>query len=244
MLTDYELHKQKKLEEGRLAKRKKIARQALLWFPILSGITIIVWGMIYLVSREKPALTNDSAPIEGAIASIALDDQIKGNKDAKAVLVEYSDFQCPACGFYYPILKSLSEEFGDDLAIVYRHFPLPQHKHAKLMAYAAEAAGKQEKFWEMHDLIFDSQKKWTNQRNAEDTVLGYAELLGFDVERFEKNLELQEILEKVDKNYQDGVRAGINSTPTFFLNGEKISNPGSYDEFRNLIINAINKPAA
>lgn len=240
MSSDYELHKQKKLEEKRLTKKKRVARQTLFWLPIFLGIAATVGGMVYFVSREKPIATNNltATAIENIIAP---DDQIKGGQDAKAVLVEYSDFQCPACGFYYPVVKSLSEEFGNNLAIVYRHFPLPQHQHAKLMASAAEAAGKQGKFWEMHDMIFDNQKNWVNLRNVKDIILGYAESLELNIGQFKEALESKEIQQKVEKHYRDGVRASINSTPTFFLNGKKISNPRNYDEFRNIIFQAIDE---
>jgi protein-disulfide isomerase len=82
-------------------------------------------------------------------------------------LIEYSDFQCPACGFYFPLLKKLEEEFGENIAIVYRHFPLSSvHPNAKFAAYAAEAAGKQGKFWEMHDLIFTNQSEWSDKKKC------------------------------------------------------------------------------
>ena len=165
-----------------MTRRKKVIRQIASWFSVIAGIGLIVGGMIYLISRQGPSSPGGPVAIEITIAS---DDWVKGNKDAKVVLIEYSDFQCPACALYYPVLNKFSEEFGDRLAIVYRHFPLPQHQHAKSMAYAAEAAGKQGKFWEMHDMIFDNQRSWTNQRNVKDTVLGYAKTLGLNIEQFE-----------------------------------------------------------
>ena len=237
-MNNYELHKQEKLAKERITKRKKVIRQITLWFSIVAGIGFVIGGMIYFVSRQGSAPTNGQAVIESTIVS---DDIVKGNKDAKTVLIEYSDFQCPACAFYYPVLRRLSEEFGDKLAIVYRHFPLPNHQHAKPMAYAAEAAGFQGKFWEMHDMIFDNQKKWATQSRARDTVVEYAKLLGLNIEQFKKDFDSKEIKQKVEKHYRDGVKAGINSTPTFFLNGKKISNPRNYDEFRNIITQVINE---
>ncbi len=237
-MNDYELRKQEKLEMERTAKRKKVVRQTALWFSVIAGIGLVIWGMIYFVSREKPVLTNDSAAIENIIFA---DDIVKGNKDAKVILIEYSDFQCSACAFYYPIVEKLSEEFGDKLAIVYRHFPLPNHQHAKPMAYATEAAGRQGKFWEMHDMIFDNQKEWAAQSvmKGEKTIEEYAKSLELNIEQFEKDFESKEIKEKVEKHYRGGVKADVTYTPTFFLNGEKIQNPRNYEEFRNIINQAI-----
>ena len=117
-------------------------------------IVLIVAGFAAMAVRLKNGQNQPSLSINKIVSS----DRIKGNPEAKAVLMEYSDFQCPACAAYQPIVKQIVEEFsaegGDKMVFVYRHFPLSQHKNSKKAASAAEAAGKQEKFWEMHDLIF------------------------------------------------------------------------------------------
>ena len=239
-MNNYESHRQEKLAKEHIARKKRFIYQIALWLSIIVGIGLIVGGMIYFVSRQNPALINSSATIESAFAS---DDWIKGNKDAKTILIEYSDFQCPACAFYYPLLKKISEEFGDNLAIVYRHFPLPNHQGAKPMAYAAEAAGKQGKFWEMHDMIFDNQSKWVaqSQSKIKDIAVEYAKSLELNIEQFEKDFGSKEIEQKVEGHYRDGIKAGINSTPTFFLNGQMLQSPRNYDELRNIIIQAIDE---
>lgn len=169
----------------------------------------------------------------GAVAS---DDWKRGNDSAKAVLIEYSDFQCPACGSYYPLVKALHEEFGDSLLVVYRHFPLSQiHANAEPAGRAAEAAGKQGKFWEMHDLLFERQKEWSVDRNASGTFAAYAGALGLDTSRFINDFNSQEVKAEVAADYESGFRAGIAGTPTFFLNGKKIQNPRSYEEFKKVI---------
>ena len=118
------------------------------------GLIGATWGMAQLASSgSKPALLT---------SAVSDSDWVKGNRSAPVVLVEYSDFQCPACAASAPLVKQLTEEFGNKIAFVYRHFPLPQHKNAYPAAQAAEAAGKQGKFWEMADLIFANQTKWEN----------------------------------------------------------------------------------
>lgn len=245
-MNTYELHKAEKIARERGARRNKVICQTALWFSLVVGIGLVVGGVIYLVSRQQSAPTTGPTEIESAIFQ---DDWFKGTKEAKTVLIEYSDFQCPACAFYYPVLNKLLEEFDDRLAIVYRHFPLPNHQHAKPMAYAAEAAGKQGKFWEMHNMIFDNQKKWANQSRVKNTALEYAKSLGLNLEQFEKDFSAQggsvsggeeKIKQKVERHYREGVKAGINSTPTFFLNGQMLSNPRNYEEFRGVIIQAAN----
>jgi len=138
-------------------------------------------------------------------------------------------------------LKKLSEEFGDKLAIVYRHFPLTSiHPNAKSAAFAAEAGGKQGKFWEMHNLIFENQSEWKDKRKPDEIFINYAQRLNLNIDQFKTDLASKEIRQKVENAYQNAVRLGLNSTPTFFLNGKKITNPRNYEEFKNLILQAIN----
>lgn len=168
-------------------------------------------------------------------------DHGKGNQQAPAVLVEYSDFQCPACAATYPLLKRLSEELPDTLYLVYRHFPLKQiHPNAQPAAEAAEAAAKQGKFWEMHDSLFNTQTDWTGLNNPEEFFINLASSLGLDLETFKTDLRSKETQNRVDRDYKSGIASGIPGTPTFFLNGTRISNPGTYEQFKQLIESTIN----
>lgn len=199
------------------------------WF-ITVLIIVVVGGLAFAIwNRHLPASST------GTLSAVTGADWLEGNRVAKTVLIEYSDFQCPACGAYFPILQQLRRDLGPQMAFVYRHFPLPQHQNAKLAAYAAEAAGRQGKFFEMHDMIFEHQSDWSEQSNARDIFIGYADSLHIDHARFVTDLDSQGIKDKVDNDFNGGVAAGVNSTPTFFLNGQKITNPRSYDEFKNLI---------
>jgi len=166
----------------------------------------------------KPPVSNDT-------------DHIQGLKRATIELVEYGDYQCPHCGRAYPIIKRIQEKFKDDLKFVFRNFPLSEiHPQAIQAAAAAEAAGRQEKYWEMHDIIFE------NQHNlAKPALLEFATKLGLDLRKFEVDLSDQSIIEKIESDFESGVRSGVNGTPTFFVNGTKYVD--SWDEWelsRNL----------
>lgn len=230
-----ELKKQQEVEWQEHQKKTTFVKRMVLWAVVVLGIGGIVFGMARLGNSPSSSSTQ-SASLVDVISSA---DQFKGSKESKVILVEYSDLQCPACGYYYPVVKKLGEEFGDKIGIAYRHFPLPQHKNAKPAAYAAEAAAKQGKFWEMHNIIFDNQKKWSEDKNAKEVFSEYAKSIGLNMEQYNKDVDSQEVKDKVDSDYESGVRSKVDSTPTFFLNGEKIKNPANYDEFKKLIDEAI-----
>ena len=196
---------------------------------VLGGM---VFGMVKIASRNSP---NNKQPLSLASAVIE-SDWIKGNKESKVIITEYSDFQCPACASYYGLVKQLHKDFGDRIAFVYRHCPLRQiHANAEIAALSAEAAGKQGKFWEMHDMIFENQKNWEGDKNAGEIFIKYAEEVGLNIEQFKQDLDSKEVKDKVEADYQSGVKAGVNHTPTFFVNGGEIQNPRSYEEFKNII---------
>ena len=212
--------------------------KTILW--LVAAVIIIgsIFGVIKLASKSQVS-DSGSNTLALMISAINDNENIKGDKEAKATLIEYSDFQCPACGSYYPILKKVSEDLGAQVKFAYRHFPLPQHKNAKLAATVAEAAGKQGKFWEMHDLIFQNQSDWSEDKNAAVIFAKYAQDLQLDLAKFQTDIADEEIKAKIENDYKSGVKAGVNSTPSFFLNGKKINNPRNYDEFKNAILQTL-----
>jgi len=206
-----------------------------LWAIVAVIILGSVFGMVKMASKQNGVSG-------GALAdSFILDsDNIKGDRNSTTtpILIEYSDFQCPACASYHPMIRKATEELSGKFIFIYRHFPLAQHKNARPAATAAEAAGKQGKFWEMHDMIFENQRDWAEAKNAEEIFAGYAKELGLDAVKFKNDLTLKEIKNKVDADYASGIKAGVNSTPSFFLNGKKIANPRDYFELKAAIENA------
>lgn len=158
----------------------------------------------------------------------------------QAVLVEFSDFQCPACRMYYPFVKKLGEEMGDKLVIRYKYFPLKSiHKNAEISARAGESAKLQGKFNEMEDVLFTKQDEWAFSDNALTFFQGYAKNLGLDMKRFNSDIEASSVYSSVNADYQEGVSLNVSGTPTFFLNGKKINNPRSYEEFKSIIEQAL-----
>ena len=204
----------------------------ILWAIITVVIIGSIFGIVKLASKSQ---TTGSDNLAISISAINASENIKGDKEALATLIEYSDFQCPACGSYYPIVKKVTEDLSAKVRFAYRHFPLPQHKNAKLAATVAEAAGKQGKFWEMHDLIFQNQSDWSEEKNAAVLFAKYAQDIGLDLARFQTDIASDDIKAKIENDYKSGVKAGVHSTPSFFLNGKKMDNPRNYDEFKNAI---------
>jgi protein-disulfide isomerase len=150
-------------------------------------------------------------------------DHIRGPLDASVMLVEYGDLECPYCGRAEPIVRQLLREFGDDLAFAFRHYPLTDvHPHAELAAEATEAAAAQGRFWEMHDLLFIHQ----DALGFAD-LLGYAEELGLDIDRFVDDLRENRYAQHVSEDAVSGDRSGVSGTPTFFINGSR--HYGAYD---------------
>lgn len=208
---------------------------------------IIVWVLVVLVvgvtafAAWQIAVGPKTAPTQRGIGTltevVSASDWTKGatSTTKKAELVEYSDFQCPACGTFYPIVEEIVLAHKDTLAFTYRHFPLPQHKNALSASYAAEAAGAQGKFWEMHELIFKSQRDWSDSGAAEAVFEGFAKDLGLDIPRFKTDRNSQAIKNKVAHDKETGLKSGVNSTPAFYLNGKKMGNPRSAEEFKATI---------
>jgi protein-disulfide isomerase len=150
-------------------------------------------------------------------------DHIQGPADAAVTLVEYGDYECPYCGAAYPIVKQVEARMGERLRFVFRNFPITtSHRHAEQAAEAAEAAGAQGRFWEMHDLIYENQS-----RLGEQDLRAYAAELRLDLERFDQELAEHVRAARVREDFMSGVRSGVNGTPTFYING--VRHDDSYD---------------
>ena len=150
-------------------------------------------------------------------------DHIEGPADAPVTLVEYGDYECPYCGAAYPIVKEVQARMGDKLRFVFRNFPITtSHPHAEHAAEAAEAAAAQGRFWEMHDYLYEHQRGLTDK-----DLHQYAEELGLDVDRFDRELAEHVHGPRVREDFMSGVRSGVNGTPTFYVNGRR--HDDSYD---------------
>ncbi|MEM2176885.1 MAG: DsbA family protein [Archaeoglobaceae archaeon] len=175
----------------------------------------------YFISLEKPEISEDDDPWIGA-------------KDAKVVIVEFSDYACPYCAkFALEVEKKIIENYGKVVRLVFRDFPLPFHGEAAIKAAeAANCAFEQGKFWDYHYLLFDRQEEWT--RNI-SKFYDYAAELSLDTSKFAQCLDSGKYRSEVEKDYKDGVDYGVSGTPTFFINGDQVVGYVSYEEFVRLI---------
>lgn len=188
---------------------------------------LLLIGAAFLLG-EKPAGNGNSI-------NLIRDDSYKiGSDSARVKIVEFGDFQCPACKATEPIIQKITQEYKDAIQFVYRHYPLPMHQNAEIAALASEAAGRQGKFWEMHNLLFSNQSSWEASIRPIDIITPFAEELGLDKEIFLTDLDDSALKDKIKRDTEDGSYLGANSTPTFFINGEKFT-VTNYQSFKNKI---------
>jgi len=207
-------------------------KQLGIWVAITIVIIVAVFGLIKL-SNSSSSSTNS-----GTMPPINSQDETFGNPKAKVQLVEYADFQCPACLAEYPELKKFMNDYKNKVLFVYRYFPLIQvHRNAMVSAQAAYAASKQGKFWQMHDKLFDTQNDWANIDNPQSIFESYAKSLGLNLNQFQKDFADQNGQNLINNEENGGVNAGVDATPTLFINGNKVQadHPLSYDELKSTI---------
>lgn len=213
------------------------AKELGIWAGI---IAILIGGLWFLISAVNNS-PSPSTPANIKIPPISSEDFSIGTPSARITLVEYSDFQCPACKAYAPLITRLSTDFPQDLRVVYRFFPLVNiHQNSMLACQAAYAASLQGKFWEMHDLLFDKQSDWSDI-NPRDTFISYAKSLNLDVNKFTKDMDADSTKQFITKAINSGTTIGISYTPSIFINGQLIQNPPGYDALKKIVQDALNK---
>jgi len=203
---------------------------------------LVVLGVVVFLGYKlwKSIKTPQAETGENSVLSVRSDDWVKGSPDAKVTIIEYADFECPACAIYSTeILKKLADEYKDNLRIVYRHFPLPQHRKAPDAARTAESAGKQGKFWEMHDLLYEKQEEWSTSQNFKELFSEYTKSLDLDLTKYTDDLSSDSVSQKIKKDEADGYKLKINSTPTFYVNGKIVSVNNGYDDLKSAVEAAL-----
>lgn len=202
---------------------------------IIITVLSIIFIFGFLMLAYTLTNTNNSEVFEAA-KNIEKDDHVKWSKENKHMLVEYSDLQCPACKAYHTMIKTTIEntDIPKKVTFVYRHFPLAQHKYSRDAAYAAEAAGEQGKFFEMSDKLFETQDDWSKSNTPGEYFTKFAKDLKLDVKKFEKDRVSAEMKNRVQNDFVTGSNVKVNSTPTFFLDGKKIT-VTSFDAFVTLL---------
>lgn len=178
----------------------------------------------------------------GSVSQLVAQDD--STEEPTITITEYSDYQCPACAYFHPIIKKLEDKFGDQIELNLKYFPLNNHQFAALAARAAQAAKNQGKFQEMHNLIFENQKRWSQSSNPAPIFESYAKKIELDMEAFRNDLNSSETQKAVMKEKQEGVNKGVNSTPTFFIDGQKIDPlPRTYSQFEQIVQQFLDKKA-
>jgi protein-disulfide isomerase len=224
-----ELRKSEWQENLKKEERNKKVKKILVFVGLFVVLALATFTLIQFVNSPQSNTTINIPPINNTDIKI-------GDSKGKVVLTEYADFQCPACAAYHPLVNQLLKDYQGQIYLVYRFFPLTTvHQNAMIAAQAGYAAYLQGKFEDMYNMLFDNQASWATASNPEDIFISYAKKLGLDTNKFQKDLEAGETKNFIQNEYNQGLSAGINSTPTFFINGKIIQNPQSYNDFKKLI---------
>ena len=193
-------------------------------FMIIAGVALIAVGSGAMLYHNKRARIEGGATVSGMHGMKP--EHVRGAANAPVTLEEFADFQCPSCAMTtLQSIRPMENDFGSRLRVVFWQFPLPNHKHGREAAIAAEAAGRQGKFWEMHDLLYEKQNDWSKVPDIHPIFESYAEQLKLNVERFKKDFESGEVATAVDRQHEQGEARGVKNTPTIFINGREFPPP-------------------
>lgn len=209
------------------------------FFAVIIIVIVALVGVFSLTTKKDTTGNgggNNSSQVKPS-------EHVVGNGTKKVTLIEYGDLQCPACKQYYPLVKEIKETYGNDIKFQFRHYPLTQiHPNAFIGSRAAEAAGNQGKFFEMHDLLYENQESWSQASDPTAVLNTYAGQLSLNVDQFKKDMASATTAAIINADIKEGKALGANSTPTFVINGRKIEeNPRSLEDFKKLIDDEIAK---
>ena len=186
---------------------------------VVAALTITIGAMLYRAKRVAAVTMSE----EQTVAAQATDSvHARGSADAPVTLEEFGDFQCPPCGRLAGSLQEIEKDYGARLRVIFRNFPFTIHEHAHEAAYAAEAAGLQGHFWEMHDLLYREQAAWSKTTDVQSLFESYAGTIGLNLERFKKDSGGEEVKAKVESDRKGGEELGVRNTPTIFINNESV----------------------
>jgi protein-disulfide isomerase len=194
---------------------------------------ILIAIMVVIVGGGLFAIFSSSKPTTHSSEALVRQDSHKLG-DGKVQVVEFGDYQCPACGQAYPVTKQLISDYQGKITFIFRNFPLPMHPNALPAAEAAEAAGAQGKFWEMHDKLYETQDEWSGVLDPTNAFTHYASDLGIDADKFKQDIIAKKYQDIISKDQSDGYSLGVQGTPTFFVNGKQQS-AFDYDSLKNAI---------
>jgi NhaA family Na+:H+ antiporter len=208
-------------------------------FVIVLGVALTTLGSGTLLYRAKRQQLKNIPEGESVLAKTnTAPAHIRGNPDAPVTLEEFGDFQCPPCGKFSEFVEELLKEYNPRLRLVFRNFPLSGHEHAREAALAAEAAGLQGKFWEMHDTLYREQDTWSKAPNVRELFESYGGTIGLDVDQFKKDMDGDKARERVDSDRALADFLGVKATPTLFINNRPVEPKDKNPEGVRAAINA------
>lgn len=199
------------------------------WIIFAAVVVLVLGGLVVYSRLSNPSIDVSAIDTNSVVAASDqngnIADHVFNNTKSDVILVEYGDFQCPGCGSAHPNIKTLLEEYGDKISFIYRNFPISSiHPNARAAAAAAEAAGLQGKYWEMHDMLFTNQSDWENLNTTQRTerFKAYAQNLDLDTAKFETDLGSADVNKKISFDQALAGKDDVSSTPSFMLNGESL----------------------
>lgn len=208
-----------------MAKKKK---KNYLAFAIIAAVlvaAVVVGLFLFQARKSKPGLQVAETTKPGAQPP-----HVRGEISAPVILEEYGDFECLPCFMLWPALRNLEKDYGERLAVIFRQNPMPQHARARDAARAAEAAGMQGKFWEMHDLLYLQRAKWIRSADFRSEFNEFARSLQLDVERFNKEYASGEVTKRLEDDHERSAALGLDRTPVVFVNGRKVELQGDVEK--------------
>jgi protein-disulfide isomerase len=208
-------------------------------FVIVAAVALAALGsgaMLYRAKRPQLLSIPENRSVSGKSGAESM--HIRGDPDAPVTLEEFGDFQCPPCGNFAGFAEELLKEYDSRLRLVFRNFPLEPHEHAREAALAAEAAGLQGRFWEMHDVLYREQAAWSKAPNARELFESYAGTIGLDLDQFRKDMDGEKARERVDSDHALGDSLGIKLTPTLYINNRPVDPKDKNPEGVRAAINA------
>ncbi len=202
-----------------------MTRNTRLTLAMILVVILVVLGLMTLNRNTAPSAVSDTGEaVDPAVLVRDDSHRLSTAADGRVTLVEFLDFECESCAAAYPAIKEILATYQDRITFVVRYFPIPSHPNAELAARAAQAAANQDRFAEMYTLLFENQDAWGHQRTAQtETFVGYARTLGLDLDRFQRDLDDPATAARVARDRADGESAGVQGTPTFFLNGRQLT---------------------
>lgn len=237
-----ELRKLEKLQSRNLEQKNNSIKWIAISVVSVLFLVLFVGTILVAKTNKNQTVTTDnlSFAVQGheRMVSTSEDNATISAEQAENIvtIVEYADIQCPACKTYHPMVNEILNSYPDRVKLIFKHYPLISiHPNAMPAAKAAEAAGRQGKFFEFVDLAYEKQAEWSALPNARGKFEEYAASLGLDVEKFKKDFDDPEIEKTINEQRDEGSKNGVTGTPTFFVNGERIQNPSGLDEFKKII---------